>query len=211
MKEPTDPRTSQARGFSLIEILAVVAIIAIMAAVALPMVVNYLRVYKIRGASQEVAKEIQLVRGKAISKNVNFGMVFLTIDSTSYRWVTEDDQDLESDTPYMNNQAVPLTFSLGTDPKAVLQRGDVKRLPQGVVFSQSCPSLPAGTWQQGLRFNRLGAWCQPGTTNCPTFTVGQNFVLTTGTTGAVVCLMQSETGLSRTVTVSSGGRVQTQQ
>jgi prepilin-type N-terminal cleavage/methylation domain-containing protein len=214
MKEPARAKPSRDRGFSMIELLIVVAIIAIMAAVSLPIVVSYLRVYKIRGASQEVAKEIQGVRGKAISKNVNFGMVFLVVDDVSYRWVAEDDMN-SADTTFLANARVPLDEALPdiTDRTAGPQRGPTQFLPRGIVFSQTCADLPDGTWESGMRFNRLGAWCRPTTDEpCPEIDLGSDFVLSNSAgEGAVVCLLQPDTGVTRTVAVSTGGRVQTQQ
>jgi prepilin-type N-terminal cleavage/methylation domain-containing protein len=212
MKEPATSRPSSDQGFSLVELLVVVAIIMIMAAVALPMVNTYLRVYKIRGASQELAKEIQGVRGKAISKNVNFGMVLITLDDHTYQWVSEDDLN-PTDTEFSANVRVPLANALGGGTGAPSQRGPQMVLPRGIQFSKACPGL-AGNWDRGMRFNRLGAWCLPGsTTDCPAITgVGADFILSRPATpgGAVVCLQQPDTGVVRTVEVGTGGRVLTQ-
>jgi len=212
MKEPAISTPSSDRGFSLIEMLVVVAIIMIMAAVSLPMINTYLRVFKIRGASQEVAKEIQGTRGKAISKNVNFGMVFLILDDHTYQWVAEDDQ-MPGDFQFSANVRVPLADALGTGTGAPAQRGPALVLPRGIQFSKTCPGLPVSgaTWQRGMRFNRLGAWCLPGPAEpCPAIGVGADFVLSRGD-GAMVCLLQPDTGVFRTVAVSTGGRVLTQQ
>jgi prepilin-type N-terminal cleavage/methylation domain-containing protein len=214
MKEPVPSKPSHSRGFSLMELLIVVAIIAIMAAVSLPMIMNFLRIYKIRGASQEVAKEIQAARGKAISKNVNFGMVFLIVDNISYRWVAEDDLN-SADTTFVANARVPLDEALPDpdDPPAGPQHGPLQFLPRGIEFSQLCTETAGGSWESGMRFNRLGAWCRPGTAEpCPAIDPGTDFVWTNPAgTGAVICLRQPDTGLTRTVAVSTGGRVQTQQ
>src|SRR5262245_44460033 len=95
MRVRTPSRVSQGEaGFSLIELLAVVGIIAIMAAVSVPAIGRYIRNYQIRGATQQVASEIQTARNKAIMKNTNRGVAFLTLDDKSYRWAIEDDQTL---------------------------------------------------------------------------------------------------------------------
>lgn len=206
MKDPSVKE--QARGFTLVELLVVVAIIAIMAAVSLPSIVGYVRQYKIKGAQQEVAKEIQAARGKAIGKNVNFGVVFLTVDDTSYRWIVEDDQN---PTDGMSTTRFAWTDLMTDDPANAnepldAQRGPLLRLPMGVVFSQGCPSL-TGPWVNGLRFGRLGSWCELGTdANCPAVPVGSGFVQSVGA-NATVCLSQPDTGLTRIVTIAKGGRV----
>ena len=88
-----DPLVSQRRrdrGFTLLEMLVVVAIVAIMAAVSLPSIGTYIRNYKIKGASQEVAGEVTSARSKAIMSNTNAGVSFVAVDADSYRWVHED-------------------------------------------------------------------------------------------------------------------------
>jgi prepilin-type N-terminal cleavage/methylation domain-containing protein len=208
MKDPATSQPSPERGYSLVELLVVVAIIAIMAAVALPMISNYLRVYKIRGASQEFAKEIQAARARAISKNVNFGMTLLILNDTSYRWVSEDDLNTP-DTEFSANVRVPLNTNTAitepaSTPGVASQRGTTYFLPRGVIFAQGC-GLPT-TWERGIRFNRLGAWCVPGGADCPVMAVGAPLVSATAA-GAAVCISQPDTGLTRVVSVLPGGRV----
>ena len=177
-------------GFSLIEVIVVVGIIAVMAAVGLPAIGRYFRNYQIRNAAREVAAEIQTARTKAIMKNVNWGVLFVTLSPTTYQYVIEDDP------------ANPATRTLNI-------MGPVRNLPADVVFSS------AGATDPSLRFDRLGSACDPGsnTTLCPDVALGANFVrYVTGTdvvsgTGWFIDLTQPSTGLTQTVQVMSGGRV----
>lgn len=190
--------TPREAGFSLIELLTVVAIIAILAAVAAPNILGYLRNYKIRGAAQQVAGEIQQARAKAIMGNVNRGITFAVVDGDSYRWIQEDAIDVQP-TP-----ANPYT-------------GTVYTLPLGIRFD----TVAGGS--ASIRFNRLGAMCLPGATGCGAAFAPFCAVSETACTDAVVSpptffdttnpqmitvrLRETSTGLTRTIQIAPGGRV----
>jgi type II secretion system protein H len=181
---------SREQGFSLIELLIVVGIIAVMAAVSLPAIGRYFRNYQIRDAAREVAAEIQTARTKAIMKNVNWGVLFVTLSPTTYRYIVEDDP------------ANPAARTLNI-------LGPIRTLPGDVRFSN------VGVTSASLRFDRMGVACDPGSNValCPTVAVGANYVrFVTGAdagagTGWFINLTQSTTGLTQQIRVLSGGRV----
>ena len=198
MHENTSTNRPGQAGMSLIELLIVVAVIAAMAAVGLPAIGRYFRNFQIRSAAREVATEIQTARTKAIMKNVNWGVLFVTLSPTTYRYVIEDDPA---------NPAIRSTNILGP----------IRTLPGDVVFTTAAPPAPAaGTVRPSLRFDRMGSACDPGSNIalCPDVPMGANFVkfvagtdITAGT-GWYINLTQPSTGLTQTIRVMTGGRVQ---
>ena len=75
MRNQMHDKPTREGGLTLVEMIIVIAIIAIMAAVAIPQIAGYLRNYKVRGAAQQVAGEMQQARAKAIMGNVNAGLI----------------------------------------------------------------------------------------------------------------------------------------
>jgi prepilin-type N-terminal cleavage/methylation domain-containing protein len=183
-------RGSGEAGFTLTELIIVVAIIAIMAAVSLPALGRYFRNYQIRNAAREVATEIQNARTKAIMKNVNWGVLFVTLSPTTYRYVIEDDP------------ANPAMRTLNI-------LGPIQTLPGDVRFSN------VGATDKSVRFDRMGAACDPGSNValCPDAAIGANFVTyvtggdVTANTGWFINLTQPSTGLTQQIRILTGGRV----
>jgi prepilin-type N-terminal cleavage/methylation domain-containing protein len=183
-------------GFSLIELLTVVGIIGIMVAVAIPAIGSYIKNYRIRGAAAQVAGEFQIARARAIKRNATLGVVLLVVSPTTYRYVIEDD---------MTPPASSVRNNVSTLVADANQVGPVRQLPQGIVFSTTAPTI------KGLRFNHLGAACQPGSSgDCPnTVDVGVNQIVPSGADW-LITVASTTTGLRRNIRVTPGGRVSTE-
>jgi prepilin-type N-terminal cleavage/methylation domain-containing protein len=62
-------------GFTLIELLVVISIIVIISAASIPVGLNFVRQYKVTGAAQNVAAEIQRARAQAVKRNSSRGIL----------------------------------------------------------------------------------------------------------------------------------------
>jgi len=213
-------------GFSLVELITVAAIIGVMAAIAVPSLAGYVRIYRIRGAAQEVSGEMQAARLKAVGRNVNFGVLFVVLPAdpalfppgtpaNRYRWVFED---LPNPNPWVNQSGVPQPAPLTPAPLAWsdpgAQSGPIKTLPSGVFFDLAPPALPAPANAAPnacfARFTRLGLYTTAGTANPAGVCAATQIALGNGAGGTAVTLIEQRTGLRRTVRVR-GGRIEAQQ
>jgi Tfp pilus assembly protein FimT len=214
---PTTDQPSADEGFSMVELLTVVGIIMVIAAVGGPAIANWARNYQIRAAAQTLAGDIQAARNRAITKNVNLGVTFVVDTDQSYWTHTEDDQTLAVAPPGGKSRTRQQLSFAAPDAAQSVRR----LLPQGVRFAVNaaqCPAAPAPGFvagDYGFRFNRLGAWCDPGGAavcpEVPTDAAPFNAVQINPAGGSTLCLFEPTSGLSRTVTVTPGGRVMTQQ
>ena len=212
-------------GFTLIELLFVVGIIGLATAISIPRIMDYLRQSRVRAAAQELGTQVNAARMKAVMKNANFGVLFVTQNANTYWIHVEDDLTL----PKSGRQ----NLSMNAPDASQSTRG---QLPQGITFATNaaqCPSLPTAAPSPGatvlfpaivsfapnassFRFNYLGARCKPDAadTTCPEPTIASgtptNLAMNDATGNSTVCLFDTQTGLSRAVTVASGGRVASQ-
>jgi type II secretory pathway pseudopilin PulG len=182
------PMTENRReaGFTLVEMLVVVGIIMVMAAVALPNIGQYIRNYKIRGATENVAAQIQASRTKAVMTNTNLGVSFVMVDRDSYRWVIEDAVAGEQLGP-LYDLPVGISFSTAGGNATGLRFNRLGAIAGGVFPGALCTAA-----ETPVRCN-LGP--------------GLNYAAPDPPNGVIITLIENTTNLRRTVRIASGGRV----
>ena len=113
-------RARTARGFTLLELLVVIAIASVLAAMAVPVIVNTLRVYRMRAAISSVTGAISSARYQAIFHGCKTQIVF-TKSSYSYQ--------IQSQQPAIGGQACLAAYAnVG---------GSVPLMGQGVAINQN--------------------------------------------------------------------------
>lgn len=203
------PALARSEGFSLVEMLIVVVLIVIVGGFIVPPIMNYLRSSRIQGTANSVAGEIQTARLKAISNNVNLGVLFAVQSTTTYGWAIEDDLD-PATAPNWTTIATE-DWPTMADPTTGQTPG-VRTLPDGIVFDDPAACLGGGAatdW--GIRFRRLGTACNFSGAGCPVGPVPIPPSLIQATGGEYrFCLFDDRTGLRWTIRVTSSGRIITE-
>ncbi len=120
------------RGISSLELAVVLALIAIMATFTIPYLGSWLKHYRVVGASRAVTSALQEARIKAIANNREWQVV---IDQDNDTYKLQEGNAISGSTTW-------------TD------QGGVKKLPKGVVFTDSSGNDASG--QLIIQFNPSG-------------------------------------------------------
>jgi prepilin-type N-terminal cleavage/methylation domain-containing protein len=212
----TSKATGPSKGFSLIEILVVITIIIIISAATIPLGLNYVKHYKITGAAQGIAAEIQRARAQAVKRNTSKGILlnFNYPETAAYQFTSLDpdprtgnwDGEVYPANPGNCNNS-PVLYGMVPDPPNNLvdpntvggvqsPHGFPTELPQDILFDDGV-------------LNAL-LFCADGSVAAvnASGSVG-DAALTLDDNGFdwIMILRDRTTQLTRTIRISPGGRV----
>lgn len=207
--------SGDSRGFTLIELLVVISIIVIVSAAAIPAGLNFVRVYKVTGAAQNVAAQIQQARAQAVKRNTSRGILlsFNYPAPGQYQFTSLDPDPM---TGLWDGGVYPVNPGI-FDPNSTVAFGTVPVPPDNVVDPGGSVQSPHGI-PVALPTDVI---FEPGERNALLFRADGSVaaVNAAGPIGAaavqraddgvdwVVTIRDQITNLDRAVRVSPGGRV----
>jgi Tfp pilus assembly protein FimT len=110
-------------GFTLVEVAVSTLVMLILAAIAIPSIVQSLKIYRLSGATQNVALLLQRARYEAIRSNTTVNFRTQTLANTAYAWIdlngdgvmdaTEPTIQISSDMRILAVGAVPNPATMG--------------------------------------------------------------------------------------------------
>lgn len=200
------------RGFSLVELLAVMAIIAITSAITIPLGIDYVRNYEVMGAAQGVAAQMQMSRAQAVRRNSRRG-ILLNFDypqESRYQFTTLDANPMTGTWNGCEYPQDPSVFNPGTrnygtvppPPCNTQSPGDDLPSPHGEIIA-----LPTEMeFVDGQAFTSL-LFRMDGSVEAVNAGGVANQVVAADGLNWVVEVRHPRLGLRRTITISRNGRV----
>ncbi len=216
----TSKATGPSAGFSLIEIMVVITIIVIISAASIPLGLNFVKQYKITGAAQGIAAEVQRARAQAVKRNSGRGILlnFNYPQTAEYQFTSLDpdpmtglwDGGVYPANPGNCNNAAP-TYGTVPDPPNNVIHPD---LAAGVQSPHGIPiALPQDIGFDSGQRNAL-LFCADGSVVAVNAT-GQvgTAALELAPNGVdwIMTVRDRTTQLTRLIRVSPGGRVRVEQ
>jgi hypothetical protein len=197
--------------------MVVITIIAIVAAATIPMGLNFVRTYKVMGATQNVATQMQMSRGQAVKRNTNRG-ILLNLNYPQPGMYQFTSLDPSPETGNWDGQVypiyAPLSYTEGlVNYGAVPLPPDNTRDPNpalGVMSPHGVPLvLPTDIQFDPGAFNAL-LFRADGTVRAVNAAGGGNPAVNVVGVDFQVVLRDRTTQVVKTVTISRNGRVLTQ-
>lgn len=135
------------RGFSLVELLAVLAFFVIVAAVAMPVYTDVVDSMRLGQATRDVERELQTARLKSVSTNRKLRVRFNCPAARQYRMVQVLGTAADLPTARCSEAAYPYDSS-NQNPVTKRQDGPVRYLQEGVTL----PTAAFEFWPNGTAF-----------------------------------------------------------
>lgn len=216
----TSKGTGAPGGFSLIEILVVITIIAIISAASIPLGLSFVKQYKITGAAQGVAAEIQRARSQAVKRNTGKGILlnFNYPEARTYQFTSLDPSPMTGNwdgAVYPANpgncQSAPVNFGTVPDPPNNVIDPD---LNAGVQSPHGIPiDLPLDIGFEAGQRNAL-LFCADGSVavvNATGPVGGAALTLAPNGLDWLLTIRDRTTQLTRVIRIIPGGRVRVEQ
>jgi prepilin-type N-terminal cleavage/methylation domain-containing protein len=205
----------RSRGFSLIELLAVIAIIAISSAIVIPRGIDYVRNYEVISAAQSVASQMQFTRAQAVRRNARRGLIlnfdYPTPGQFQFTTLDEDprnggyggaNDNIFTENPGEFDPNNRITYGVAPDPPYntdPTNEGDPS--PHGTVFTLPTQMQFAPGTYTSLLFRTDGSVEAVSAVN------GGNPVVNQNNLDWQVQIINNQNQLTRTITISRNGRV----